>query len=156
MVRQDRGICPLGTASSMLISKTAFYGNYYETMTYKMKSICIKVTFLLSFLLLLQAAFGQDWNQLDAELKTRQRALGDNVVMLVWKNDTLAFKRELGDFNSKTQAPIASCSKWLTAALVMMFVDEGKISLDEKVGSTFRNWTGMEKAILLSGIVFLI
>jgi CubicO group peptidase (beta-lactamase class C family) len=134
MVRQDRGICPLGTASSMLISKTAFYGNYYETMTYKMKSIFIKVTFLLSFLLLLQAAFGQDWNQLDAELKTRQRALGDNVVMLVWKNDTLAFKRELGDFNSKTQAPIASCSKWLTAALVMMFVDEGKISLDEKVG----------------------
>jgi CubicO group peptidase (beta-lactamase class C family) len=39
----------------------------------------------------------------------------------------------MGSFNSKTQAPIASCSKWLTAALVMQFVDEGKLSLDDKV-----------------------
>ncbi|MGQ0738494.1 MAG: serine hydrolase domain-containing protein [Bacteroidota bacterium] len=39
----------------------------------------------------------------------------------------------MGDFNSKTVAPIASCSKWLTAALVMQFVDEGKLSLDDKV-----------------------
>ena len=39
----------------------------------------------------------------------------------------------MGVFNSKTQAPIASCSKWLTAALVMQFVDEGKLSLDDKV-----------------------
>jgi CubicO group peptidase (beta-lactamase class C family) len=107
---------------------------YCETMTYKMKIICIKVTFFLAFLLLLQAAFGQDWNELDSELKARQKELGNNVVMMVWKNDTIAFKRELGEFNSKTQAPIASCSKWLTAALIMMFVDEGKISLEDKVG----------------------
>ncbi len=108
--------------------------NYYETMTYKMKNTCIKVTFFLGFLLLFQTAFGQDWNELDSELKARQKALGGNVVMIVWKNDTIAFKRELGEFNSKTQAPIASCSKWLTAALVMMFVDEGKITLEDKVG----------------------
>jgi len=108
--------------------------NYCETMTYKTKNTCTKVIFLLSFLLLLQAAFGQDWSQLDTELKSRQKVLGNNVVMMVWKNDTIAFKKELGEFNSKTQAPIASCSKWLTAALVMMFVDEGKISLDDKVG----------------------
>jgi CubicO group peptidase (beta-lactamase class C family) len=108
--------------------------NYCETMTYKIRNTCIKVISLLSFLLLLQAAFGQDWSQLDTELKARQKALGNNVVMMVWKNDTIAFKKELGEFNSKTQAPIASCSKWLTAALVMMFVDEGKISLDDKVG----------------------
>jgi len=107
--------------------------DYCETMTYKKQIICTKVTFSLVFLLLFQAAFGQDWNQLDTELKARQKALGNNVVMMVWKNDTIAFKRELGEFNSKTQAPIASCSKWLTAALVMMFVDEGKISLDDKV-----------------------
>jgi CubicO group peptidase (beta-lactamase class C family) len=108
--------------------------NYCETMTYKTKNTCTKVIFLLSFLLLLQPVFGQDWNQLDTELKARQKVLGNSVVMMVWKNDTIAFKKELGDFNSKTQAPIASCSKWLTAALVMIFVDEGKISLDDKVG----------------------
>lgn len=59
--------------------------------------------------------------------------MGDNVVVMLWKDDTLAYKKEMGDFTSKTQAPIASCSKWLTAALVMTFVDEGKISLDDKV-----------------------
>ena len=53
---------------------------------------------------------------------------------MIWeKNDTLIYKKETGDFNSKTQAPIASCSKWLTAALVMTFVDEGKLSLDDNI-----------------------
>lgn len=52
---------------------------------------------------------------------------------MVWKGDSLLYKKEMGDFNSATQAPIASCSKWLTAALVMQFVDEGKLSLDDKV-----------------------
>jgi CubicO group peptidase (beta-lactamase class C family) len=53
----------------------------------------------------------------------------------------------MGGFNSKTQAPIASCSKWMTAALVMQFVDEGKLSLDDKVvkyipefGNYFKNF----------------
>ncbi|MFX8797496.1 serine hydrolase domain-containing protein, partial [Acinetobacter baumannii] len=35
--------------------------------------------------------------------------------------------------DKRTVVPIASCSKWLTAALVMVLVDEGKISLDDKV-----------------------
>jgi CubicO group peptidase (beta-lactamase class C family) len=52
---------------------------------------------------------------------------------MVASSDSILYKKELGEFNSKTQAPIASCSKWLTAALVMQFVDEGKISLDDPV-----------------------
>jgi CubicO group peptidase (beta-lactamase class C family) len=52
---------------------------------------------------------------------------------MIYKGDSLVFKKEMGTYNSKTQAPIASCSKWLTAALVMQFVDEGKLSLDDKV-----------------------
>jgi CubicO group peptidase (beta-lactamase class C family) len=55
-------------------------------------------------------------------------------VVLIWeKDDTLVYKKEVGEYKSKTVAPIASCSKWLTAALVMQFVDEGKISLDDPV-----------------------
>jgi CubicO group peptidase (beta-lactamase class C family) len=59
--------------------------------------------------------------------------LGNNAVALVWKDGKIIYQKELGDFNAKTQAPIASCSKWLTAALVMTYVDEGKLSLDEPV-----------------------
>jgi CubicO group peptidase (beta-lactamase class C family) len=102
-------------------------------MSYKKGPTCLKVILLAAILLLLQPVFGQDWNLLDIELKARQKDLGTDVVMMLWKGDTLAYKKELGTFNSKTQAPIASCSKWLTAALVMIFVDEGKISLDDKI-----------------------
>lgn len=103
-------------------------------MSYKISSVCIKVIPLLGFLLFFQPLMAQyNWSELDQKLKSRQELLGKNVVTMIWKGDSLIYKKELGDFNSKTQAPIASCSKWLTAALVMQFVDEGKISLDDKV-----------------------
>ena len=103
-------------------------------MSYKVNSICIKVISVAAFLLFLQPVFAQyNWTELDAELQAKQKLLGDNVVCLLWKGDSLIYKNEMGDFKSKTQAPIASCSKWLTAALVMQFVDEGKLSLDDKV-----------------------
>ncbi len=94
----------------------------------------MKVISVLSFLLLLQPAIAQyNWTELNAELQAKQQLLGNNVVTLIFKGDSLVYKNEMGGFNSKTQAPIASCSKWLTAALVMQFVDEGKLSLDDKV-----------------------
>ena len=103
-------------------------------MSYKVSGICLKVLSVLGFLLLLQPANAQyNWTAVNTELQTNQKLLGNNVVAMIWKGDSLIYKKEMGDFNSKTQAPIASCSKWLTAALVMQFVDEGKISLDDPV-----------------------
>lgn len=87
------------------------------------------------FMLLLQAASGQqNFRGLDDVLEQKQKLLGKDFVVMIWKkDDTLIYKKQTGDFNSKTQAPIASCSKWLTAALVMTFVDEGKLSLDDNI-----------------------
>lgn len=112
-------------------------------MSYKIKSGCLKFSTIAIFLLFFHSSFSQTskipkevgtnrFEDLDALLQQNQKLLGDNVVAMVW-TDTLVYKRELGDFDSKTVAPVASASKWLTAALVMMFVDEGKISLDDKV-----------------------
>ena len=82
----------------------------------------------------MQPAYCQyNWTELDAELQAKQKLLGNNVVTMIWKGDSIIYKKEMGDFTTKTQAPVASCSKWLTAALVMQFVDEGKISLDDPV-----------------------
>jgi len=103
-------------------------------MSYKSLETCLKAIFIASFLLFLQPARAQyNWSELNQELQDKQKLLGENVVAMIWKGDSLIYKKEMGDFNSKTQAPIASCSKWLTAALVMMFVDEGKLSLDDKI-----------------------
>lgn len=103
-------------------------------MSYKVNPICLKVLSVALFLLLFQPLKAQyDWVELDAELQSKQKLLGNNIVAMLYKGDSLIYKKEMGDFNSKTVAPIASCSKWLTTALVMQFVDEGKLSLDDKV-----------------------
>ncbi len=124
-------------------------------MSYKVNCICLKSSLVALFMLFLQPVFGHyNWSDLDHELEAKQKLLGNNVVCLLWskgtpsgKGDSLIYKKEMGDFNSKTQAPIASCSKWLTAALVMQFVDEGKLSLDDKIvkylpefGKYFKNY----------------
>lgn len=41
---------------------------------------------------------------------------------------------DLSDYKADTRQMIASCSKWLSAALVMTFVDEGKLKLTDTVG----------------------
>jgi CubicO group peptidase (beta-lactamase class C family) len=104
-------------------------------MSYKVKSICRISSLLSGFLLLLQSlSFSQyNFTELDKKLEEKKALFGGDMVALVMKGDSLIYKKEMGDFNTKTQAPIASCSKWLTAALVMILVDEGKISLDDKV-----------------------
>lgn len=40
----------------------------------------------------------------------------------------------LEDYTPQTRLPVASCSKWLSAALVMTFVDDGTLSLSDTVG----------------------
>jgi len=110
-------------------------------MSYKISAACLKFSSVAVFLLFIQVAFAQktvkeygtaQYRELDAAIKEKQAIIGKDLVVMLW-TDTLQYKTELGDFNSKTVAPIASCSKWLTAALVMQFVDEGKLSLDDKV-----------------------
>ncbi len=106
-------------------------------MSLNCKSLCSKVSLVLFFMLLFQLANAQyDFSLLDKKLNDSQKDLGKNVVALVYKDGKIIYKKELGeDFKANVQAPIASCSKWLTAALVMMLVDEGKLSLDDKVST---------------------
>lgn len=104
-------------------------------MSVKSPQTCPKYSLFLFFLLLLQLAQGQtDFSRVDQLLEKNKKLLGNNLVALVWKDGKIIYQKEIGtDFTAKTQAPIASCSKWLTAATIMVLVDEGKISLDDAV-----------------------
>lgn len=102
-------------------------------MSHKSKPNCLKFSAVALFLLIVQSSFAQNFSDLTKAIEEKQRLLGENLVVMIANKDTVLFQKEYGGFNAKTQAPIASCSKWLTAALVMQFVDEGKLSLDDKI-----------------------
>lgn len=101
-------------------------------MSHKFNCICMKVMIVGTFLLLFQPLIAQNFAGLDALLEKNKKQIGNNLVAMIWK-DTMIHKKEIGEFNSKTAAPIGSASKWFTAALAMIFIDEGKISIDDKI-----------------------
>ena len=87
------------------------------------------------FLLNLQLASAQQtFPEIDRALKMNQQALGKDVIMMIYKAGKIVYENPLGDFTSNSQQRIASSSKWFTAVLVMTFVDEGKLSLEDTVG----------------------
>jgi CubicO group peptidase (beta-lactamase class C family) len=47
----------------------------------------------------------------------------------------MQYKKEAGEFTIKTQQDIEASSQWLTAAMVMIMVQEGKIGLDDKIST---------------------
>ena len=104
-------------------------------MSAKVRSICLNFSLLLGFMLFLQSAFSQaNFSNVDDWLKKNQKILGGNVVALVWKDGQIVYRKEIGeDFNGKIQVPVYASGQWLTAALAMTFVDEGKLTLDTKV-----------------------
>ena len=94
----------------------------------------------------------------DAWLEANAPEMGGRVVLMVWQNGKVVYSHavnsmgmkqkfaarmiarrqsktaDLENFTASTKIPFASCSKWLSAALVMTFVDEGKLKLTDTVG----------------------
>lgn len=103
-------------------------------MSYFFTKTCRKCSPVLIFMLFFQSVTAQmDFNSVNTILTKNGKNLGKDYVMVVNKAGKNIFLKESEDFKLKTPAPIASCSKWLTAALVMIYVDEGKINLDDPV-----------------------
>jgi CubicO group peptidase (beta-lactamase class C family) len=90
--------------------------------------------FLISLLFLQSARAQQNYPEIDRALKMNQQELGKDVVMMIYRSGKIVYETTLGDMTRASQQRIASCSKWLTATLVMTFVDEGKISLEDTIG----------------------
>jgi len=107
----------------------------HEDLTLKMRSACPKFSLMAVFLLLFQLAFAQaEFGGVESFLKKNEKALGKNAAVMVYKDGKVLYTKSTSDyFNAKTQAPVPGASKWFTAALVMTFVDEGKIKLDDPV-----------------------
>jgi len=104
-------------------------------MSLKISSVRRYCSLFLVFLLFFQAVSAQqNYPEIDRAFKMNQQALGKDAVMMIYRSGKIVYESAIGDITSGSQQRIASCSKWLTAALVMTFVDEGKISLEDTIG----------------------
>jgi len=98
------------------------------------------------------------FTQLDHWMEDHAKELGGRAILLVSKDGMLVYSKDINelsrrqkmvnkfaarrmggkadteDYTATTRQPVASCSKWLSTALVMTFVDEGKLSLSDTVG----------------------
>lgn len=98
------------------------------------------------------------FNDVDAWLKANASKMGGRAILLVYKDGKIVYNHgindmgikdkfmqklaakklnetvDLHDYTAESRVAIASCSKWMSAALVMTFVDEGKLKLSDTVG----------------------
>jgi CubicO group peptidase (beta-lactamase class C family) len=70
------------------------------------------------------------YSHTENEMTRKQKIIGKFIA----KRKGLNKDEVLKDFDATTKERIASCSKWLSAALVMTFVDEGKLALEDTIG----------------------
>lgn len=130
-------------------------------MSDKSLQICRKCSINTVLLLLLQYSFAQhNLDKASEWLKENLNQMGGRAVLVIFKDGKIVYEKSvnnlsrkqkmigkfiakrrginadevLQDYTFTTRDRIASSSKWLSAALVMTFVDEGKLSLDDTVG----------------------
>lgn len=102
---------------------------------------CLKFSLVAGFLLILQTAPAQSkkavgpspFPDLESAIENRKKDLGGELMIALANRDTLVYQKAFGDVNNRTQAPLGAASQWLITALVLQLVDEGKLSLDDKV-----------------------
>ena len=86
--------------------------------------------------------------RVDRAMRARLRGQRGGAVLIARDGATL-HRRSFGAFRPTTVVPIASASKWLTAATVMTLVDEGRLSLDAPVATVLPEFGGDKAAITL-------
>ena len=115
------------------------------------------LVFILSFVSIGRAQ--SRFAKLDEWMETNAKDMGGRIILVIYKDENLIYEKsvnvmtrrqksmnnylqkriggesEANDYTLTTRQPIASCSKWLSAALVMSFVDDGKLHLSDTVGS---------------------
>ena len=99
-----------------------------NSLSFKTVVIFISVSFSYT-----QVQAQLDTALLSASLLKNKDKLVKESVWLVYKNGKIVYKNEMGGMNLKTQQPVGAASQWLTTALLMTFVQEGKLSLNDKV-----------------------
>lgn len=71
----------------------------------------------------------------------------EGASLLLIKDGQVIYEKTFGNYTLDTIAPIASGSKWLTAAAVMAVVDDGQLALDDPVARYLPEFHGLKENI---------
>jgi len=103
-------------------------------MSYKFSFNCLKCSAVAVFLLFLQPVFAQGrFAEIESTIEGGKKLFGTDLMVAVANKDTILYQKAFGETNARTQVPIGAASAWFTTALVLQLVDEGKLSLDDKI-----------------------
>ncbi|GAO43649.1 serine hydrolase domain-containing protein [Flavihumibacter petaseus] len=119
-----------------------------------MHAILLKMRFLFLLLLPVLAGSAQtkapmvDIPAITEGLQKYQKDLGNDFVVIVQKDGKDVYRKEFGDLKANSQEPVGEASQWLTAALVMTYVEEGKIALDDKLSNWLPSFVSYSKGYI--------
>lgn len=119
-------------------------------MTIKYYSMPLqKLYFSALFILAFAVAQAQvDTAAISDKLNRSAKQLGKDFAVLIQKEGKTIYKKENTEFNLKTQGEAGAISQMLTAAVVLTYVQEGKLSLDDKVSDYLPFFTKYSKSYI--------
>ena len=82
-----------------------------------------------------------DFTALDRILERAAPRLGGYALVLV-KDGRVVYRKAFGRFSADKVVPVASASKWLSGAVIMALVDEGRLRLDDPVSKYLPEFSG--------------
>lgn len=108
--------------------------NHSAIMSGKLKFNCLSFSLIAVFLLFFHTGMAQArFAALDKLMEDRKKEFGEAYSVLLVNADTTLYQKTVGDMPPKSPVPVGAVSQWLTTAVVMQLVDEGKLSLDDRV-----------------------
>ncbi|HEX8844722.1 MAG TPA: serine hydrolase domain-containing protein [Pyrinomonadaceae bacterium] len=89
-----------------------------------------------------------DFAAVDRLLERAAPQLGGCALILI-KDDKVIYRKAFGQYEVDKVVPIASASKWLSGALLMTLVDDGKLSLNDRVSKYLPEFAGDKAGITI-------
>ena len=89
-----------------------------------------------------------DFAALDTILEEAAPQLGGCALILV-KDDSVIYQKAFGRYSVDKVVPIASASKWLSGAVIVSLVEEGKLALDDPVSKYLPEFEGEKSNITI-------
>lgn len=85
-----------------------------------------------------------DFSAVDKFIEAHADAYDNGVAVMVSQNGKVIYKKELG-LHVDDKRLVASCSKWLSGAVILSLVDEGKLNLSDTIGKYLPIFTQYHK-----------